>query len=339
MRYLLLILVFFISCNNSNDVIVVTEFENVGELVADIHKLPNPILLPRLMLVSDSLLFVYKEKEEKLFLVFNLPELHYLGEYGNRGQGPNEFVLLDPRSFCYSEKGFKVLEAGSNIQKTVRYEDGNLSVVQHERVFNEMKPNNNGFYSLEDSVYLVFGNIGDLNEYCLFDMKTQEMTHRDNYPNWIANNEIDPSELIFRYMKYCVVHPDKNKFASFYTLFKRARFYDKNVNLLHDIDVKIEPYGINFDRDVRLRPVYYTGQPFANKEYIYVLCNNMQNGYDFDNKCELQIWNWEGKGVGKYRFDRKISYMAVSDNYDKIYALDSLHPDELYIYDLPINLK
>ena len=40
-------------------------------------------------------LVVYKEKEEKLFSLFNLPDCSYIGDMGNRGQGPNDFNLLD----------------------------------------------------------------------------------------------------------------------------------------------------------------------------------------------------------------------------------------------------
>ena len=59
-----------------------------------------------------------------------------------------------------------------------------------------------------------------------------------------------------------------------------------------------------------------------------MLCANLQTGVDCH---ELQVWDWEGRPVARFKFDRKLSMMAVSPKYNKIYALDN----ELYVYDLP----
>lgn len=55
---------------------------------------------------------------------------------GNRGQGPNDFNLLDTRSFYLYENEFKVLEVGSNLLKTVAIQNNELKVVNNQPVLN-----------------------------------------------------------------------------------------------------------------------------------------------------------------------------------------------------------
>jgi hypothetical protein len=308
---------------------VVTAFGKTGELMASVKKISEPVLLPRFMCVANDYLFVYKEKESLLFEIFHLPEGTYLCSAGYRGQGPDDFLLLDTRSFQVSGNGFKVMEAGTNQLKTVLFENNQLHVSHAEKMLEN--PSNNGFYPLADSIYLTLGNIGDLNEYNLLDKKTGSITETGDYPQWAGANVTEPGQVFFTYLKSCVVHPDGRKFAAFYARFKRLRIYDHSATLLHDIDVRTEPYSTNTENQY----VYYIGQPQAVGNYIHALCLNSKEHPDAPNACELQIWDWDGNPVACYRFDRKISLIALSEKYNKLFALDMAVDDELYIYDIP----
>lgn len=326
-------------CSDSQEgTIVVSKFEKSGELIAKVQKMPAPIFLPRAMLIANDKLYVYKEKEAELFAVFNLPDCTYMGDGGNRGQGPDDFGLLDTRSFHVLKNGFNVLESGSNILKTVIFENNRLSVVNSERIFDDYAPNN-GFYHLADSMYLTLGNIGESNEYCLFNKKKKLIVKIGEYPQWVpvtTDNPMAPPVFV-TYIKTCVVHPNGRKFAAFYGRFKRWRIYDYSANLLHDIDVRVKPYATNFEEEVKNQPVYYIGQPQTIRNYIYVLCANSKgNDPDAPVTSELQVWDWEGRPIATYRFDRKISLMAISEKYNKIYALNNSIEDEFYIYDIPL---
>jgi hypothetical protein len=314
---------------------VVTAFEETGELTASVQKIPVPVLIPRYMCIVNDKLFIYKEKEDKLFDIFHLPDCTYLCSDGVRGQGPDDFNLLDTRSFHVVENSFKVLEAGSNRLKTVVFEDNHLSVLYSEPVFQNYA-SNNGFYPLADSIYLTFGNIGDLNEYCLYDKKKGTLTKTGDYPQWTMVNTKESYQLFVTYLKSCVVHPNGKMVASFYGRFKRLRIYDNSATLLRDIDVRIEPYSKDIEEDVANQSVYYIGQPQAIGNHIYALCSNSKgNNPDAPNACELQVWNWNGKPVACYKLDRKISLIALSEKYGKIFAIDKSVDNELYIYDIP----
>jgi hypothetical protein len=337
MKYIIslsLILVLCSCSNNESRVSVVTAFDNSGVLLSRIHKTIVPVLLPRSMFVSNNKLFIYKEKEDKLFHVFNLPDLTYVCETGNRGQGPNDFGLLDTRSFHFCKEGFYVLEAGSNILKTVIFKDDDLFVTHAESMF-VSNISNNGFYPLADSVYLTLGTLVDTNEYNLFDKKTRTLAKTGNYPQWTLKNVDRPHEVFMTYLKSCAVHPDGKRFASFYGRFKRLRIYDNSASLLHDIEVRIEPYSEDIEEDIKQQYVYYIGQPYATSDYIYALCSNSKGNDRMANACELHIWNWEGEPIGCYKFDRRITLMALDEEQNKIYGLNNLIDNEIYIYDIP----
>jgi hypothetical protein len=337
MKHLYIIPVWLLLCCTCTDQAkqtkVVTAFPKTGELKAHIQKIPEPVLLPRFMSIANDYLFVYKEKEARLFEVFHLPEGTYLCSAGGRGQGPDDFGLLDSRSFHACGNGFKVMEAGSNLLKTVEFENNQLHVSHAERMLEN--PSNNGFYPLADSIYLTLGNIGDLTEYNLLDSKTGNITKTGDYPQWAGTNVTEPGQVFFTYVKSCVVHPDGKKFAAFYGRFKRFRIYDRSAALLHDVDVGIEPSSAEMENGQAVS-AYYISQPQAIGNHIYALCANAQDHRpDRPNGCELQVWDWDGNPVACYRLDRKISFIAISEKYGKLYALDMSVDDELYSYDLP----
>lgn len=339
MKHLLLLLLVFVlnACDHDNEkATIVTSFPQTGKLQAQVTQLPVPVLLPRYMGIVGEKLVVYKEKEEKLFSLFNLPDCSYIGDMGNRGQGPNDFNLLDTRSFYLYENEFKVLEVGSNLLKTVAIQNDELKVVNNQPIF-EQGISNNGFYPLADDIYLTLGRLDEENEYCLLNEKTGEIIKTDIYPNWVEiKRKKNTPPLFVTYLKTCVVHPNGKKFASFYARFKHLRIYDQNAHLLHDIDVQIEPYSTNFEEEVQYQSGYYMGQPYATNDHIYILCENSNpRNTKKDNHCELQVWTWEGRAIACFEFDRKISLMAISRKYNKLYALDNSIENEIYIYDLP----
>jgi hypothetical protein len=337
MKYRIILLLIgtgmFISCNRHKETSVVTFFPKTGKFEAKIKKLPVAILLPRAMIISGDKLFIYKEKEENLFEVFYLPDCEYLCGAGRRGQGPDDFLHLDTRSFQATENGFKVIEPGTGRLKTVVFENNQLSILQSEKIFSN--PSNNGFYPLADSIYLVLGNVGEQNEYNLYNKKTGELLPAGNYPQW-TSGEVDPMQLIFTYIKNCTVSPDGKKFAAFYGRFKRLRIYNSAADLLQDVEVDIEPYKSNKNQDASNQGEYYIGQPQTIGNYIYALCSNsFENSQETSDACELQVWDWDGNPVACYRFDRQVSLIAISEKHKKIYAINRLIEDEFYIYDLP----
>lgn len=322
------------ACTKKGETII-TSFPQQKTLQAKIKHVPSPFLVPRYIGITGDYLFIYKEREEFLFSFFRLPDADFIADSGNRGQGPDDFNLLDTRSFYPTQDGFNVVEAGTNFLKTVSYDGKNLKTIHSKNIL-EQGISNNGLYPLTDSTFLTLGWLDEDNEYRILNSKSGQTTTTYPYPKWI-DKHLKPSNppLFVTFLKSCVVHPDGKKVAAFYSRFKRIRIYDNTMNILHDIEVQIPPYNTSFDNPIEKQPVYYIGQPYATKNYIYALCANNQPVQVSSRDYELQVWDWNGKAIACYKLDRKLTLMTISEEHRKIYALDNAVADEIYIYDLP----
>lgn len=333
-----ILLLFFQACNSVGHSEIVVSFPKTVQLTAKVKKVPTPFLLPRFMGIMGDRVLIYKDREDTLFQFFALPEGNYVGSAGRRGQGPDEFGLPDTRGFCMNDTSFCLLEAGSNLLKTVIYNDTVVKVKHIEPILPQ-GISNIGFYPLADSICLTLGSLAENYEYNLLDRKNNKSTFLGEFPHWAEmETEADGVPTFFTYIKTCVVSPDRKRFAAFYGYFKRFRIYDSQVNLLHDVEVQIEPYNTCFrgPEEIADQPVYYIGQPQAVGNYIYALCSNA-TGSRLQSTCEseLHVFDWEGCPVACYKFDRRISLFAISPRHQLIVALDKRNPDELYFYDLP----
>jgi hypothetical protein len=283
------------------------------------------------MFISNDNLIVFDYKGEKIFSVFDLPECNYSFTAGTIGQGPDDFIQIDVRSLCPTEKGFKVLDADNQI-KYIEIRDKQMFITEKEKETLSTEIPTNGFYPLANNIYLMYGNIGEANEYTLYDATTKKLSKTDNYPQWSSVNKNELYKVFMTYIKNCVVHPNGKMFAAFYGRFKRFRILDDKAKILHDIDIHIDPYVKEIEMDPEKQMAFFLS-PQADSKYLYVLC---ANGVYGENKpMELQVWDWDGRPVACYKLDKDISLMAISEKYHKIYALSSFIDNELYLYDLP----
>lgn len=336
----IVIIVFpFVFCSCSHDKRtehIVTDFEDKGTLVATEHDIPVPILLPRYIGISGDYLYVYKERENKTFVLFNLSDLSYIMETGNKGQGPNDFNLADTRSFTSSCDGFKVIEAGSGHLKDVVITSNGLVVRQSQRIFPKGMPSN-GYYPLKDSIFLTLGAMDGQHEYSLINAATGEMEPVCSYPNWDGIMESQDYFPFIVFLKRCVVHPSQKKFAAFYSKFKRFRIFDSDMNLLHDINVQTDPCFTSFYDDANKWPVYYVSEPFSTHNLIFSLCS--YNDTEKEGNSELHVWDWDGNPIGCYSLGRSISLMTIDVVRGRIIAMNVGKEDAFYVYDLPKKIK
>ena len=326
-----LLLAMFCACTGSGKHETITEFAETSELVAEIVTVPVPYLVPRYMGITGNYLFVHKVREEKLFSIYSLPDLNYLGDAGIKGQGPHDFNLLDTRSFQVTSNGFKVIDANLNMLKEVEIVDGGLQVNKSKLLFSKGMVSN-GFYPFGEDRYVVFTQPDSEKEFALYDERTGDLILSEGeYPHWLEIPKDMPPFLV--YLKTCVSHPNGKRFAAFYGRFKRWRLFDESLNILKDIDVRVSPYDADATLEPSKQPVFYVGQPYATNKIIYVLCSNKNTSKG--GRSELQLWDWDGNPLACYTFDHKLSLMAISEEYGKIYGIDNQIEDKIYVYDLP----
>ncbi len=332
MKYIVFVLILsvFCTCSDSDKERTITEFPATGELEAEVVTVPVSFLAPRYMGISGNRLLIHKVREEKLFSIYSLPDLTHVADAGVKGQGPNDFNLLDTRSFQMTEHGFKVIDANLNMLKDVEILENGLSVKESKLLFGQGVASN-GFYPMGEGRYVAFAQPDSDKEFAIYDENSGEFSLVEcSYPHWQELPKDMPAFMA--YLKTCVAHPDGKRFAAFYGRYKRWRLFDDSMKLIGDIDVRVAPHKADATLAGPEQPTYYIGQPYATDKYIYVLCSNKNT--DKDGRSELQVWDWEGNPVACYTFDRKLSLMAVSEKYDRIYGVDNLIENQIFVYDL-----
>lgn len=334
---LLVLVTICCSCAPTSDTErIISEFKEEGALIAKEHIISEPILLPRYIGISGNYLYVYKEREENMFVLFRLSDLSYIMETGAKGQGPHDFNLVDTRSFTPTPDGFKVIEAGSGQLKDVIISETGLQVRNSKRIFPKGVPSN-GFYPISDSLYLSLGRMDGENEFTLIDTRTENVASIGAYPNWEGIMESDEFMPFIVFLKRCAVHPSQNKFAAFYSKFKRFRIYDSSVELLHDVNVQTEPCFTLFYEDPEKWPVYYVGEPYATQNLIFALCS--YNKTNKEGNSELHVWDWEGNPIACYSLGHSISLMTIDEQRGRVIAMDVMQDSIFYVYDLPEKIR
>ena len=81
-------------------------FEQTISVKSTKIEIPPVLLYPRNLFLLKDRLIVLNEKTDTLFQVFSMPELEYQGQFGIKGEGPNDFHLPSIQAVSYTESGF-----------------------------------------------------------------------------------------------------------------------------------------------------------------------------------------------------------------------------------------
>ena len=308
-----------VSCVSHKEQIV--DLPNPTSLLADSITTP-PVLLSvtRLFIVHDMLV-AYEQRKDTLFSFWKLPECQYLFNAGVKGQGPNDFLILD-RNFVESKEGFKVFELPSNRVKELKIDSsGTFKLISEQRLKVNQMPLNR-FLFLADSSYC-FLSQDDKYEYTLLDKK-QDTHQFSDYPfDLLKKDKGDDNNFV--YNKLTVSKPDGEMFASFYVYIKMMRIYNRHGEMLNEI--VLEHANSSLDNEEKI--TYYPYPPCADNKYIYVLTKQ-------EEEPILEVWTWNGELVERYSLDKKISNFVVSNKYHTLYAVNKDIEDKIYVYKLPL---
>lgn len=289
-------------------------YPELEQLYADSIETP-PILLSvsSLFMVGDDTLGVYQSKDDTLFSFWKLPECKFLFKAGVKGQGPDDFLDLD-RTFQGLTGGFKAFEIQTGKVKNISFdENGKLTIEAKKLNVNEMM---NRFIFLEKNTYSFFLLMGKT-EFGLYDEKNG-LRHFGQYPDLITKKEGEMDAFV--YNKVTVAHPTGNKFAAFYAYLKMCRIYGADGSLLKEVYL---------DGPVELengkRKAYYSTQPYATDEHIYVLTKE-------DEGNVLEVWNWEAQIEKRFLLDKDFDKFVVHQG--KVLGFFRENESVVYTYQL-----
>jgi hypothetical protein len=255
--------------------------------------------------------------------------------FGNRGRGPNEFLMpysiqyinnqtvgvLDVRSGGYFEFKIPTENEGLAIDKKNFFQMPMTRIVK--TAFNQYIG-----LSLGEKMFLLADSTGiSINtffEYPYKDKRERQLTNRSN-----------------AYQGTLAINPSKNKFV--YSSFngKIIHFYkieNNNIKLISKIEDEYPLYqkrndeqgSIAFKREGKVGYI----ATYATDKYVYAIFSGKeileQKSVNYEGGI-LHIFDWNGYLVKEYQLDILCSYLCVSEDDNKLWAITS-DPDIMLVY-------
>lgn len=306
----------------------IDSFPRTDTIAMERIETPPVLINPCNMTVADGMLVVYQEKAEALYAFFSLPDCRYLLSAGTKGRGPNELLKPDRRFLAACDGGFKILDAGQTI-KHVRLDSCRLRVVAQKNIASGGQPVNNYIELGDRSCFINMED--DKMEFALLDPHADSCRLVSPYPEWCTAR--DPK--LFTYMKNLVAKPSGERFAAFYTYFRKIRFFDRDGVLLREVETTIPEAVPAVDFGKENNYATYASYPYATDNRIYVLCKN-GGVHDTDAPyTEMQIWDWDGNPVRRLLLDKPVSLFTVDPANGYIYATNRAEETAIYRCALP----
>lgn len=333
---LYLICTLFYSCSSNekeiNKINIVNSFPVNYALTADSIIVREAMIAPMGVTITGDYLIVYNMGKKKLFDCFKLPECRYLYSAIEIGGGPQDFYnSIDLSAFNSTSTGFDIVELGIPTVKHIEVSDTAMSIKNSP--FLEIAGIVRYLSALSNNLYLASNeNLSEEYELQLYDAETKERIEFSNYPKY-DNVELDNTiKRKFVAMKSLAVHPDKEKFAFFYTWFKEFRIYNNSGTQLNRVQINIPPVITSYEHDVDRRIDAY-GQSYATSNYIYVFSRSDLKNEETD---KIEVWDWEGNPVSTLSFDLRLQCFAVDESDSKLYATSPWNSeDAIYTFDIP----
>ena len=316
----------FSGCQTGDIKTIVTKADRDVSIELNEISLERELAMPSRMFMVDNKLVILQHQGDTLFSVFPEPLNGCFINCGLKGRGPDEFMGIDARSIVAHDGGFQCVDVGGVLKK-VSISNNRISVTSKEKIKTDNIPQNgilihDGYVTInlndKESEYLYYG----------FGKNEQEsMKLVGEYPDWTADAGMPAA---FLYMKHLIGHPTANKFASFYSYFRRVRITDLDKGNMIDIDVQIPDKFPEYSPNEKI--IAYSSFPCVTRDGIFALCLNKITSDD-KKMPEIHLWGWDGTLKRRITLNKPIDMFVVDSN-RHIYALDRQKPEYLYHSDL-----
>ncbi|MBW6536248.1 MAG: TolB-like 6-bladed beta-propeller domain-containing protein [Mariniphaga sp.] len=338
---------FLFSCTtNENSIKVFNEFPQEYKLKSTEVNTPSILYMVGEIELLDSVLIAMDLQFDKIFHVFKLPDINYLGSYIRRGRGPNEETFIDPyfrqiqgNSFIYYNSiSIKIAKFDSDSSKIIIAENYNLP----GKLMDLQCP-----FILNNQI-IGWNPYGESNkEFLSYDLISKEIN-----PFGAKNLEFEYRIRIsidkWLFAKIVSIKPDKSQFAVVYDKFPILRIYKENGELQNEIryiNEQIFPKAL-ISKNASKSELNQITQNYrkikTTDKYIYALYIGKTNkelnidGYGLDDfSNEIHVWDWSGNPVAKVSLDKNYFSFCVTRD-DKYLICSSLGSiSSFYKYSLP----
>lgn len=317
---LFLSLIISFSCNrqDARNILIINSFPKEQNIIGESHEI---FISPQFMGICDTLLFIINNKKENIVNVFNSTNLSFIGSFGNRGKGPNEYMSAQfYGQYTIDNKGINVWIMDGNSRKLhlINVEESLKTNNSTQPIKEKFLTRNTGFersvFYINDS--LIIGSSQSSNGHLyLYNPILDEIKWTKFYPELETENE-ETFGLLWLDMNS--LKPDGSKIACAFYSFNRIDIYSTDgkfefsVTYNPDNLPEIIPKEELVDSDQN--KVFYL-DVYSTNNYIYALyCNSTSdNLYNSDFKSEIHVFNWNGDPVSIYRSDIAFDRIVVDE--------------------------
>lgn len=312
-KIFIVLLLFMAACQNQNSSV---DFVDVGGI--PFIKLDSVSKVAMKEIVYPQGLYVFKDDlvgvcinqgAEHPFYLFDKDDFSFKGAFGAFGRGAGEFFDVNPYYFEKTDTSV-FINTNHYFETEIVFKNDSVEIAD-SRALPRLTLNN--LTKLNDSLFVC--NNDRHEEYSLFDINKHKVVKSfGDFPiTALAFEENDDRNNFMERALVC--NPKERKLMSFYRYLPLIRTYDFDGNLVKEIKLKgIEQKDGSVDD-------FYDGvftsffvAPAVADDLIYVLFMN-KNEEEFmkDSSIELQVWDWSGKLLKRYRLDEPFHLYAVSN--------------------------
>lgn len=267
-------------------------------------------------------------------MLFQLPEMKFIGYRGSVGNGPTEFMYpsLVPAidsTLCYIyNKRFisKITNDNELVYNVYKFTD-------KEKQFDEKQmlqaATNKFLYAEKSSTGKSIFSVDFVNDSAMHkEIKSLSLTPR--MKSWVP------------YIGDFVANPKKNRMVYAYKYFKIIKFMDMEAKTTRIVNFEKEEfeentlYKLNGMDD---NTTHYWGA-CAGKDYVYFLYSGRKPAEVWKENQKgihyifVEQYDWNGTPIKRYKLDQW-GFFTVDEENGKLYLLSTNHDDPFFIYDLP----
>ena len=285
---------------------------------------------PFLIALSDSILTVVDQNNEKMLYLFNTVLGMALGGYVNRGQGPDEYYSIS--ALGNWKNGLFFYDINKRVLAEIEFKDS-IQVIPR---FNLGKDIHLSFSPLDDKTFIASGFYQE-GRFCLLKDSEMKPKYLLNYPSRDEAEKAVANQIKAQaYSGNLVVHPSGDRFMtctgnadmlSFYT------YKNEEILLYKDICKTYPDYKYNNDTNrfsgfSAYSPVGYL-YACGTEKNVYLLYSGKSYAEAGDKafiSSQIEVYNWEGEKVKTLMLDIPIKSMVVSEDDKTVYAI-SMNPE------------
>lgn len=345
---ILLFVALFCSCNKNKTIDVESLFPQTRNLHYKQKKYSDLIMgrISDIHLVNNKL-FMMEENGDSCFYIIDMVEDRYVGGFGKKGQGPDEF--LQPYHFqYYSDSILAVFDLWKGSLIGLKANSVSLGYLQNYNIMRLDSVMCHSFVATKYNTYIAMGGYKD----CLFRMLDPkghrindffEYPYKDEYEKSLSNR--------LRAMAYqgkVLTNPSMDKLVFAVSYSPIISFYQitpRSLKLLASIisaypEYKPEETSNSMSAAMsRNNKIGYI-DVYTTEQYVYALYSgktikDAASGAFESN--QVLVFDWSGNPVTKYALDIFVTEICISPDDAVLYAISNKPDPELIYFNLKSN--